>query len=74
MSMRITARILEEMNLTEVYMGDVEKALILFNERVTEAVFQRYTDGLLSQEELLTTNKLLSEWFNTATILLKEYS
>jgi hypothetical protein len=50
---------------------EAEETVLLAGERLNEAVFQRYTDGELSSEDLQSVYNLLREWSRLSEELLK---
>jgi hypothetical protein len=50
---------------------EAEETILLAGERLNEAVFQRYTDGELSFEDLQSLYNLLREWSRLSEELLE---
>jgi hypothetical protein len=50
---------------------EAEETVLLAGEQLNEAVFQRYTDGELSSEDLQSVYNLLREWSRLSEELLK---
>jgi hypothetical protein len=50
---------------------EAEETVLLAGERLNEAVFQRYTDGELSSEDLQSVYNLLREWSRLSEELLE---
>jgi hypothetical protein len=55
----------------EICRWEVEDALLVAGEQLTEAAFQDYLDGKLSREKLKEAYRMLSEWRSTSEKILE---
>jgi hypothetical protein len=50
---------------------ELQGVLLELTEKMTDIVYEKYTDGQIDQEELQELNRRLSEWFLSTESLLK---